>query len=186
MPVGRPIDEIQLKIIEWNDSEIKCQHINDISLEHDQVGEICVTGEHVLKDYYNSPEALKSNKIFTSNGVWHRTGDGGFLDKDGHLNLVGRISKRFQYKGLWYYLFPLENALLSIEQIQIGTIVKINERAIAAIELKSNQDGSERNLREQVRQLNLPCDDIKIIKIPRDPRHNSKIDYHRLTSILGS
>jgi len=185
LPVGKPVDDINIKIIKWNDAPLQCQDIEDVSLDAPKIGEICVTGDHVLKDYYNSPEALKANKIFTSDEVWHRTGDGGFIDADGTLNLVGRMSKRFCCNDRWYYLFPLENALLAIPEIQIATIVENDGRAVAAVELKSDKHVSKEVIFEQVIKLGLPCDEVRLMKIPRDPRHNSKIDYHKLLVIIA-
>src|SRR5437016_6788314 len=55
---------------------------------HD-VGEVLARGANVFAGYRNLPD--KTAKVFTSDG-WFRTGDMGYLDDDGYLHVLGRIS----------------------------------------------------------------------------------------------
>ncbi|MDR1998124.1 MAG: AMP-binding protein [Candidatus Margulisbacteria bacterium] len=56
-------------------------------LNEDDIGEIWLKGESVTPGYYHNPEATKA--AFDENG-WFRTGDLGFLDKNGELHIRGR------------------------------------------------------------------------------------------------
>jgi len=58
-------------------------------------GEIVIQGPNVVSEYENNPEATA--KSFT-NG-WFRTGDQGYLDKDGYLVLTGRIKELINRGG---------------------------------------------------------------------------------------
>ena len=58
-------------------------------------GEVVIQGPNVVKEYENNPEATA--KSFT-NG-WFRTGDQGYLDKDGYLVLTGRIKELINRGG---------------------------------------------------------------------------------------
>lgn len=80
LPAGRPVDEIQLQIIE---------------------DEILVTGDHVLKGYLDS-RGDSENKVSIDGRIWHRTGDAGRLDDEGNLWLLGRHSQK------WNNFYPLQ------------------------------------------------------------------------------
>lgn len=53
-------------------------------------GEILARGPCVFAGYRNNPEATRQS--FTSDG-WFRSGDLGFLDRDGYLHIVGRTKE---------------------------------------------------------------------------------------------
>jgi acyl-CoA synthetase (AMP-forming)/AMP-acid ligase II len=51
-------------------------------------GEIAVKSPGVMQGYYNNPEATR--RVLSPDG-WLRTGDLGFVDRDGHLFVTGRL-----------------------------------------------------------------------------------------------
>lgn len=69
--VGKPLDGVEVKIIEPNDSG---------------VGEITAKGKMVMLGYFRNEEATKA---VMSNGYFH-TGDLGYLDSSGRLYITGR------------------------------------------------------------------------------------------------
>jgi long-chain acyl-CoA synthetase len=58
-----------------------------VEVKLDAKGEVLYRSAGVFKEYYRNPEATAATK--TADG-WVRTGDAGFLDRDGHLKVVDR------------------------------------------------------------------------------------------------
>lgn len=177
--VGKPIDDINVKIIRPSDEPV--EDFESMWLSAGQIGEICVEGKHVLKEYYNSEKAQKFAKIRYQGQIWHRTGDAGYLDNEGRLFLMGRVKNRFEHNGKEVYVFPIENALLEIDGIEIGTVLKMGEEIVLAVETKIPRQ----KLEQELKTKNFEFDKLIITQIPRDPRHNSKIDYDKLRKLLS-
>jgi olefin beta-lactone synthetase len=184
LPVGIPYHKSEVKIIEITDEIIEIKGINALkTCKIKEVGEIIVAGSHVLATYFNNPDALRRNKIFEGPKVWHRTGDSGFLDEDGQLFLTGRCNTIFEHQGKLVFPFLYESYLQQIEGVRMGTILKSENEVLFIVEL------SDVSKKETVTMEleNLPISPISLRflkKIPRDPRHNSKIDYGLLQKML--
>jgi long-chain acyl-CoA synthetase len=67
--------------------EVQIRDENDKSLPAGVQGEICVKGENVMVGYWKNENATRQA---LKNG-WLYTGDIGYLDEDGYLNVLGRI-----------------------------------------------------------------------------------------------
>jgi len=114
--------------------------------------------------------------------VWHRTGDAGFLAEDGHLYLTGRANQMIIRNGDWIAPFLWEDQLSKLPGIAIGTILE-KERELVVV-LEKNQEVKESTLPDfrNLKGLSMDYRLVILKKIPRDPRHNSKIDYAKLMS----
>jgi hypothetical protein len=82
---GRPVPQTELRIIRACDDplELESERLAQWEVARGEVGEVQVSGAHVLGGYWNDPEAERRNKIREGDRVWHRTGDGGWLDAEG-------------------------------------------------------------------------------------------------------
>lgn len=147
-------------------------------------GEIIVSGKHVLREYFNNDEALRRNKIFIGDTVWHRTGDAGFVDPNGHLRLCGRCSTMIlKSDGSYYSPFLYENYFAQLNGVSTGTVLKSGNKTVAVIERKPG--AAESGIRNALVAEGHGFDAILFVeKIPRDPRHHSKIDYGKLKGTL--
>ncbi len=183
--VGKPYRKTEVKIIRISDECIICKNeddFNQLEIKGKDIGEIIVSGPHVLQQYFNNEEAIKRNKIFVSEKCWHRTGDSGYLE-NGNLYLTGRCSTLIKRQDKLISPFIYENFFQTIAGVEIGTIISKDQKIIAVIE----KNDSFRNELFEIAMKNqeLVIDEFRWIKkIPRDPRHNSKIDYQKLTTSL--
>ena len=184
--VGMPYRKTKVKIIGITDEVIVCnneEELNSLKVQAGQIGEIIVSGSHVLREYFNNKKALKRNKIFFENDCWHRTGDSGYLDKNGELYLTGRCNTLLTQDGKIVAPFIYESYLQAIKGVEIGTIVAHRNGILAVVELNDNQQ--KKVIEAQIDSMNIDLIGVNFLrKIPRDPRHNSKIDYERLKKLL--
>lgn len=187
--VGKPNDNVQVRIIELTDGIIKCADetaFQKFVLSEGAIGEIVVSGPHVLDAYFNNEEALKRNKIFIENRCWHRTGDSGFI-ADGNLFLTGRCNALILWDNKIISPFLYECYFQTIPGIDIGTLLKKGNGIIAVIEPTSGANKNEitAHLKNNIKDPLVPFADIEwISKMPRDLRHHSKIDYEKLRTFI--
>ena len=74
--------------------------------------------------------------------------------------------------------FIIENQLQEIEGVEMGTLVKLNGQLILVAETNMSTEAITHHIN------GIEFDRIIITDIPRDPRHNSKIDYPKLEDII--
>ena len=117
--VGKPIDGLSLKILDENSNR----------LAHDEVGEIFATGDYLLKEYLNNSEA--TSKAITTNG--YKTGDMGYVDKDGYLYHVGRNDDVFKFGGQKVSGLAIKDEILKIPEIKDAIVIPFDEEIIGTI-----------------------------------------------------
>ncbi|AZG47688.1 class I adenylate-forming enzyme family protein [Gordonia insulae] len=88
-----------------------------------EVGEILVRGGHVLREYWNKPEATAA----TLADGWLRTGDLGLLDDGGFLKIVDRSKDMLISGGLNVYPAEIENALHGIEGLVDLAVIGVKD-----------------------------------------------------------
>ncbi len=90
---------------------VKIGIMNDAGelLPNGERGEVVIQGPNVVSGYENNPEA--NAKSFT-NG-WFRTGDQGYLDRDGYLLLTGRLKELINRGGEKIGPIEIDEVLLS-------------------------------------------------------------------------
>lgn len=191
---GGPIDRIRARLIRIHDGPVELGEEGWTAWEvpAGEIGELAVSGEHVCRDYYQNPQAVRENKIAEPDGtVWHRMGDTGSFDSEGRFWIAGRV-----HSTIWRQGRPVHPQL--VEQAALGEDPRI--RRVAAVGLPDPALGERvtvvvetdagEELREEIRNrlaaVDQPVDEIVLTSesLPVDPRHNSKIDYRRLRERL--
>ncbi|WP_446655457.1 long-chain-fatty-acid--CoA ligase [Blastomonas sp.] len=103
------------------DTEIEVRSLETgVAVAATQIGEICVRGPQLMRGYWNRPEDTREVLV----DGWLRTGDVGYLDRDGYLFLVDRIKDLILCGGYNVYPRVIEDALYEhpdvIEAIVVG------------------------------------------------------------------
>lgn len=182
--VGRPVAEADVAIIPIIDAPIELPSgttLAELRLPDGEPGEICVAGEHVLREYHGGEEAIRRNKIRDGERLWHRTGDAGYLDPEGNLLLLGRARQSFEHGGRRVFPFPVEAHLQNLPGVATGTILKIGAALVVVVEPAEGTKLDAASIERDLAGAGIPFDTLRILEaIPRDPRHHSKIDYDRL------
>lgn len=192
--VGRPVDGMEIKIIEIRDGAIG--EIGDArELPPGEIGEIIVRGPVVTKSYDGLPKATALAKISGERGeagasLWHRMGDCGYVDPKGRIWFCGRKAERVEASFGTLHTEPCEQVFRAHPRATRCALIGVGERGRqrAAIVVETTvKDSSEaralsRELRALARQHE-HTDEIKLFyfkeEFPVDVRHNAKI--HRLT-----
>lgn len=189
--MGKPIHAVAAKIVKITDGPIRLgtEGFKEWELQQGQIGELIVTGDHVCQDYFNNPSATSENKIREQEGrSWHRMGDTGYLDLDGNFWLVGRTHSTIRRdEFLWHPQL--------IEQIVLHRIDYSGQVAVVAVPRRGELDLifvvttaaiDESDIAEALASSGYHADRIvtKYQDMPVDPRHNSKIDYKKLSERL--
>lgn len=176
--VGKPVQSIQLKIIPDDvPPQVSEDDLDKLELSQGCIGEIIVSGDTVNKSYLHNHQAIVENKIVTDKNVWHRTGDSGYIDISGNLFLTGRVSQIIHHNNKTYYPFVVENYLKNINGVKFGTLLLVNNTLLLALCVTDsfNIDNVSGFEYDEIRYLD---------SFPFDPRHHSKIDYLKLTTLL--
>ncbi len=113
--------------------------LQGVSLRLDNVnpstgeGEIVAKGPNVMKGYYKNPEATKA--AFTKDG-WFRTGDLGYIDKNGYVYIRGRIKNVILgTNGENIYPEEIESILNSIEGVEESLVINKHGKIVAMVNL---------------------------------------------------
>jgi O-succinylbenzoate-CoA ligase len=94
-------------------------------VEPGQPGEVLVRGRHVMKEYWNRPEATAE----TLRDGWLRTGDVATIDKDGCIYIQDRTKDMIISGGENVYPAEIENAILGHPQVaEVAVIGQPSER----------------------------------------------------------
>lgn len=122
---GQLLPNVEAKICELSDecSGSTIGGSNELRiLQQGETGELYVRGPNVFLGYHNNPAATTAS---LSPDGWYRTGDVGFVDKEGNLFITDRVKELIKYKGFQVAPAELEGYLLEHPQIADCAVVGV-------------------------------------------------------------
>ena len=185
--VGKPVRGCAVRIIHSQPCRAlgpyTAEAFSNQCLSAGSVGEIVVSGEHVIRSYAD-PARDRDTKIQVQSMVWHRTGDAGYFDPSGRLWLVGRCSAALSdYRGT-VYPFQVEYAVNAVRGVTRAALLQMDSDRVLVLETSSREFKTHcAEAAKCVAQFEI--DRIVIVqRIPVDRRHDAKVDYPALVRLL--
>ena len=136
-------------------------------------GEILIRGRHIMKEYWNNPEAT----ALTLRNGWLYTGDVGSMDAEGFVTIKDRIKDMIISGGENVYPAEVENVLLSHPAVLEAAIIgkshpKWGETPLAIV-VKKSEDLAETDIiafcKAKLASYKCPTDVVFIEALPRNP-----------------
>ena len=189
--VGRPIEEIQVRIIKITDKPIE-KWSDTLMVSNSEIGEITVSGDLVTRQYFENTRADALSKIKDGDRVWHRMGDIGWMDTKGRIWFCGRKNHRVITENGTLFTIPCEaiynNHPGVFRSALVGIGTRSKQKPVICIELEPGDSGgkkkqliSELFALAKKSALTKNIDTILFKKaFPVDIRHNSKIFREKL------
>ncbi|MFQ5429701.1 MAG: fatty acid CoA ligase family protein [Phycisphaerae bacterium] len=200
--VGRPVPEVELRIIRITDAPIE-RWSDTHELPAGEIGEIVVKGPVVTREYCDDPAATRLAKIPDGDAIRHRMGDVGYLDARGRVWFCGRKAHRVITAERTLFTVPCEAVFNRHPAVYRSALVGVgrppDQRPVVCLELEkpptgdTSPSGGEKpagnraTLLRELRDLAVRHDHTRSIRtflihpaFPVDIRHNAKIFREQL------
>ena len=178
-------------------------------LGYNEPGEICISGESVMKEYLNN--ASETEKVISINhdGTrWIHTKDIGYIDKDGNIFHVDRIKNIFMRTGFNVHPAKIAEFLNGIDLVEDNAVVGFEhpkEQCVPVAFIKLDKEKTKGKTEEEIREIinNYCYTNLEETSIPYEIRfvdelplnsggkidvqklkNESKIDYNKEVKIL--
>ena len=141
--VGRPFLNVEVRVVGNDGKDVK----------PGEIGEITVRSEHVMKGYWQKPEATAE----ALKDGWLHTGDLGMMDEDGYVFLIDRKKDIIISGGYNIYAREVEEVLNNHEAVAEAAVFGIpdpewGESVKAVVALKPGVQATENELTEFCRK----------------------------------
>ncbi|WP_275296749.1 AMP-binding protein [Bacillus sp. REN10] len=139
--VGRALPNVEVKIVEPGTNEGVPPMVQ---------GELCTRGYHVMKGYYNNPDA--TYEAIDEEG-WLHTGDLAVMDETGYVRITGRLKDMIIRGGENIYPREIEEFLYTHPKILDAQVIgvpdeKYGEEVMAWIILKEGETADVEEIKE--------------------------------------
>lgn len=163
--IGRPMSDVEMKVVDADGND----------LPPGEIGEFVARGPRIMKGYFKDEE--KTAQAFTKDG-WLRTGDTGYMDKDGYFYLAGRGDDMIIRGGENISPEEVETVLYSHPKIEEAAVIGVpdpdwGQEPRAIVVLKEGKSASPEEIIEYCRQklssFKRPRSVIFVPELPRNP-----------------
>ncbi|WP_108669259.1 AMP-binding protein [Peribacillus acanthi] len=139
--VGKALPNVEVKIVEPGTNQ---------EVPFGTQGELCTRGYHVMKGYYNNPDATR--EAIDEEG-WLHTGDLAVMDENGYCKITGRLKDMIIRGGENIYPREIEEFLYQHPKVLDVQVVgvpdsKYGEEVMAWIILKEGQTATVEEMKE--------------------------------------
>lgn len=177
LPLGLPVDDTRIYVL---DSK-------RLPLPPGVTGEIFIGGGALAKGYVNRPDL--DTEVFVADPFQpgarlYRTGDCGWLGRDGNLHFAGRLDRQIKLRGYRIELGEIEAALLSVDGVTQAAVKVLHSKdkpvlhAWVAISVAQGVDNLQRALRMRLPDYMIPSGISILPELPMSS--TGKMDYHAL------
>ena len=179
--IGDPLEELANGYIGklLPDQEMKIVDENDNELNSGEIGEMLFRGSLTIPGYYKMPEENKTT--FTIDG-WCRSGDLGYITKEGRIYIKGR--KKFIIRVGSYTVLPSEVESVVIEHPKVAMVAAVgvpdkiyNEVIWLAVVQESGQEINESDIIEMCEK------ELADFKVPKKVIFKKELPITRLAKI---
>lgn len=177
LPLGLPVDDTRIYVL---DSK-------RLPLPPGVVGEIFIGGGALAKGYVNRPDLDSGVFVadpFQPGARLYRTGDCGWLGRDGNLHFAGRLDRQIKLRGYRIELGEIEAALLNVDGVTQAAVKVLHSKdkpvlhAWVAMSVAQGVDNLQRALRMRLPDYMIPGGISILPELPMSS--TGKMDYHAL------
>ena len=165
-------------------------------LGYGELGEVCISGDTLMKGYYNNKEETDHVMRRHADGVvWVHSGDIGMIDEDGFVYIQGRVKRMItRFDGHKVFPVTIEGFIGEHELVHSCSVIAVDDRdrlqgqyPMAVVELVAGVDASDRNricreifdrCNEQLEERGRPVAVVAVDEIPLTGV--GKNDYRKL------
>lgn len=142
------------------------------------IGEIWISGPYLAEGYLNDPELSDQKFIQKEGRKWYRSGDSGWIDKNGYIEYLGRLDDQIKIRGFRIEPFEVESLLHNVDGIEQAAITVDKTEDIKLIAFWTGKKMSDNQFRKACSKIlpefMIPENQVHLDFLPRNI--NGKID----------
>jgi acyl-CoA synthetase (AMP-forming)/AMP-acid ligase II len=169
---GKPFENMDIRIVDPD---------SGAPVPNGTIGMIQARGPHVMRGICRRGR----EDVFTPDG-YYPTGDLGHLDDEGFMYYHGRSDDMFKVKGATVYPSEVEQALRTIEGVQVAFVTDVSGAVGAVVVSQRPVDELRAAARRQLSAFKVPTVWLLVGSDDDIPRGTTgKVDVHRLRALLA-